>query len=144
MFSKACQYGIKAAIFIAVNSRENKRVNLKVIAKEINSPVAFTAKVLQILTKNGIIDSVKGAAGGFEVKKDLLDKIMLSSIVASIDGDAVYTNCGLGLGNCSEITPCAVHFKFKQIREELKIMLETTSLLNLSNNINSEFAFLKR
>ena len=35
MFSKACQYGIKAAIFIAVNSRENKRVNLKDISKEL-------------------------------------------------------------------------------------------------------------
>ena len=144
MFSKACQYGIKAAIFIAVNSRENKRVNLKDIAKEISSPVAFTAKVLQILTKNGVIDSVKGATGGFEIKNEQLDKIMLSSIVTSIDGDAVYTECGLGLGSCSEITPCAVHYKFKHIREELKVMLETTSLFDLSNNINNKFAFLKR
>ncbi|MBK5244862.1 MAG: Rrf2 family transcriptional regulator, partial [Eubacteriaceae bacterium] len=144
MFSKACQYGIKAAIFIAVNSQENKRVNLKVIAKEINSPVAFTAKVLQILTKNGIIDSVKGATGGFEIKNARLDKIMLSCIVASIDGNTVYTNCGLGFDNCSEITPCSVHFKFKHIREDLKEMLETTSLFDLSNNINNKLAFLKR
>jgi Rrf2 family protein len=144
MFSKACQYGIKAAIFIAVKSQEKSRVNLNDISKEINSPIAFTAKVLQILTKKGIIDSVKGATGGFEIKNDQLDKIMISQIVDSIDGNTIYTNCGLGFGNCSENKPCSVHFKFKHIREDLKIMLETTSLLDLSNNINNKLAFIKR
>lgn len=144
MFSKACQYGIKATIFIAVKSQEDKRVNLNEIAKEIDSPIAFTAKVLQILSKNGIIDSIKGATGGFEIKKDQLDKIMISQIVNSIDGNSIYESCGLGFGKCSEIKPCAVHFKFKKIREDLKDMLETTSLLDLSNNINNKLAFIKR
>ncbi len=144
MFSKACQYGIKAAIFIAIKSQENLRVNLSDISKEIDSPNAFTAKVLQKLSKNGIIDSVKGAAGGFEIKSDQLDKIMMSQIVDSIDGNPVYTNCGLGFGNCSETRPCSVHFKYKSIREDLKEMLETTSLLELSNNINNKLAFMRR
>ncbi len=144
MFSKACQYGIKATIFIAVKSQEDKRVNVNEIAKEIDSPIAFTAKVLQKLTKSKIINSIKGAAGGFEIKKDQLDKIMMSRIVTSIDGDAIYEGCGLGFGKCSEIKPCAVHFKFKKIREDLKEMLETTSLKALSNDINNEITFLKR
>ncbi|WP_445955741.1 RrF2 family transcriptional regulator [Yeosuana sp.] len=144
MFSKACQYGIKATIFIAVRSQENIRVNLNEIATEIDSPIAFTAKVLQKLTKSNIIDSIKGATGGFEIKKDQLDKIMISHIVDLIDGDSIYKNCGLGFDNCSEIMPCSVHFKFKHIREDLKEMLETTSLLDLSNNINNKLAFIKR
>ena len=44
MFSKACEYGIKASIFIAINSRDGRRVSPKEIAKEIDSPQAFTAK----------------------------------------------------------------------------------------------------
>jgi len=143
MFSKACQYGIKASIFIAIKSQEKLRVNLNDISKEINSPVAFTAKVLQILSKNGIINSVKGATGGFEIKNEQLDKIMISQIVDSIDGNTIYTNCGLGFDNCSETKPCSVHFKFKRIRDDLKDMLENTSLLDLSNNINNKFAFIK-
>ena len=59
MFSKACEYGIKAAVFIAVRSQKDERVSLNEIAKEINSPVAFTAKVLQQLTRNQIVDSLK-------------------------------------------------------------------------------------
>lgn len=75
MFSKACEYGIKAAIFIAVKSQQDTRVRLSDIAAEINSPVAFTAKVLQKLTKGKLVDSVKGPAGGFEIKKTKLAEI---------------------------------------------------------------------
>jgi Rrf2 family protein len=144
MFSKACEYGIKAAIFIAVKSEQENRVSLNEIAKEINSPIAFTAKVLQQLTKNGIVDSVKGPKGGFEIDKNKIADIKLSKIVSAIDGDAIYKGCGLGFHNCNENKPCPVHHKFKLIRDDLKQMLETTSLLDLSNDINNGITFLKR
>jgi Rrf2 family iron-sulfur cluster assembly transcriptional regulator len=65
MFSKACEYAIRATIYIALQSQESKRVTLKDIAKEIDSPEAFTAKIMQQLVKRGIVDSLKGPTGGF-------------------------------------------------------------------------------
>ncbi|MGP8217535.1 MAG: RrF2 family transcriptional regulator [Bacteroidia bacterium] len=143
MFSKACEYGIKAAIYVAVKSQEGRRVSLEEIAGEINSPVAFTAKVLQKLTRDKIVDSLRGPAGGFEIKKNKAGAIKLSQIVKAIDGDSIYKGCGLGFNNCNERKPCPVHFKFRLIREELKQMLETTSLLDLQNDINKGTSFLK-
>jgi|SRR5690606_15821455 Rrf2 family iron-sulfur cluster assembly transcriptional regulator len=143
MFSKACEYGIKAAIFIATNSYEGKRVTPKEIAKEINSPQAFTAKILQDLVRHNVINSVKGAYGGFEVNKNNLKHIKLSQIVKAIDGDNIYNGCGLGLERCDENHPCPVHDKFKAIRNELKYMLENTSLEELALNIKGGLAFLK-
>lgn len=66
MFSKSCEYGIRATAFVAVESKKNHRVSLRMIAKAIDSPVAFTAKILQQLASHGIISSVQGAMGGFE------------------------------------------------------------------------------
>ena len=63
MFSKACEYGIRAAVYIAHQSMEGRRVSLKEIAEKIDSPVAFTAKILQQLSRNGIVESIKGAGG---------------------------------------------------------------------------------
>lgn len=143
MFSKACEYGIKAAVFIAVRSQEGKRISLNEIAGEINSPTAFTAKVLQQLTRNNIVDSVRGPAGGFEINKNKVNKIMLSKIVSAIDGDSIYKGCALGFHNCNENLPCPLHHKFVLIRNELKQMLETTSLLDLSKDINDGVTFLK-
>lgn len=122
MFSKACEYGITATVHIATQSLHGNRVGLKDIASEIDSPEAFTAKILQQLVKSGIIDSVKGPSGGFEVDKDRM-KETLSQIVSAIDGDAIYKGCGLGLHECSSKRPCPVHYKFKVIRDDLRRML---------------------
>jgi Rrf2 family protein len=144
MFSKACEYGIKATIYIAVQSNQGNRVSLRDIAKEIDSPEAFTAKILQQLAKNNIIDSVKGPTGGFEIEKKKLEKIKLSQIVSALDGDSIYRGCGLGLKECSEKKPCPVHEKFKIIRNELKNMLESTNLLELALDLKEGLTFLKR
>jgi Rrf2 family iron-sulfur cluster assembly transcriptional regulator len=143
MFSKACEYGIRAVIYIAGQSYNGNRVSLKSIAEEINSPEAFTAKILQQLVKNELIGSVKGPNGGFEIEKSRMAEIRLSEIVSAIDGDAIYKGCGLGLKDCSEIHPCPVHHKFKKIRTDLRNMLESTTLLELTRGLKKGLTFLK-
>ena len=143
MFSKACEYGIKASIFIAINSYAGRRVSPKEIAKEIDSPQAFTAKILQDLVRHKVINSVKGAHGGFEIDKNDIPLIKLTQIVNAIDGDTIYNGCGLGLEKCDENHPCPVHDKFKAVRDELKHMLENTTLDELALNITSGMSFLK-
>ncbi len=144
MFSKACEYGIRASIYIALQSLESRRVSLKEIAEEINSPVAFTAKILQLLSKNNIVDSVKGAHGGFEISRTQIDKLKLSEIVNAIDGNTIYEGCGLGLKECNAEKPCPVHDKFVSIRNDLRQMLENTSLYEMTTGLEMGVTFLKR
>jgi Rrf2 family protein len=143
MFSKACEYGIRATIYLARLSKEGEYSSLKQVSKAIDSPVAFTAKILQLLTRNGIILSTKGSTGGYEIPKSQLTKITLSDIVDAIDGNTIYNECGLGLKNCNESKPCPLHFQFKAIRDDLKQMLQTTTVLDLANEIHLGVAFLK-
>lgn len=143
MFSKACEYGIRASIFIAQQSLQGKKVSLKAVAKAIESPEAYTSKILQQLSRNHIIQSEKGPTGGFSIKQNELDTLKLSTIVCTIDGDAIYNGCGLGLKNCNEKQPCPVHNQFKTIRNGLKNMLETTSLKSLSMDLEKGLTFLK-
>lgn len=114
------------------------------VAKEINSPEAFTAKILQQLVRAGILSSVKGPSGGFFVAKERIDRIKLSEVVAAIDGDDIYRGCGLGLSECNEEYPCPLHFKFKKVRDDLRHMLETTSLYELATGFDMGLTFLKR
>ncbi len=144
MFSKACEYGIRAVIHLARVSEKGERGSLKQVAEAIDSPVAFTAKVLQLLARDGIIFSVHGPTGGYEIPKENLTKIYLSDIVKAIDGDEIYNGCGLGLENCNEKKPCPLHFQFKVIRDDLKEMLQTTSVQDLAKGLHDGMAFLKR
>ena len=75
--------------------------------------------------------------------KNTIASIKLAHIVKAIDGDKIYNGCGLGLEVCDENHPCPVHDKFKTVRDELKYMLENTSLEELALNIKSGTSFLK-
>ena len=143
MFSKTCEYGIRATIIIASESYLDKRVGLKEIAKKIDSPVAFTAKILQVLSRENIINSIKGVGGGFEIQKDKMNQITLAQIVKALDGDNIFKGCCLGLTLCSEEHPCPAHHKFKSIRAELVFMLEHTNLEELASGIKSGDTFLR-
>ncbi|MBP1840154.1 RrF2 family transcriptional regulator [Formosa algae] len=144
MFSKACEYGIRATVFIAVNSLKNQRVSPKEIAKEINSPEAFTAKILQKLAKNHVVNSIKGAHGGFEIDTVNMKNITLSDIIKAIDGDHIYEDCGTGLSECSDSNPCPMHARFKNVRRDLKFFLETTNLEDMALDITLGESILKR
>lgn len=144
MFSKACEYGIRASIFIAEQSKLGNKVSLKEVAEAIESPIAYTSKILQQLTRNNIINSDKGPRGGFYMNKQELDNVKLSTIVFAVDGDNIYKGCGLGLKQCNEKLPCPVHNQFKVIRDELKKMLETTTVHSLVIDYKNGLTFLKR
>lgn len=144
MFSKTCEYGIRATIYLASLADKNQKASLEEIAAEIDSPVSFTSKILQRLTKNGLLISVKGASGGFKIDKNQLVNIKLWQIVAAIDGDNIYTGCGLGLKFCNAQKPCPLHEKFASIRNQLRDMLENTSLQELIQNNHLQHFYLKR
>lgn len=143
MFSKACEYGIRAMVYIAGESHRNSPVGLKDIAREIDSPVAFTAKILQGLAKSKLLDSVKGPQGGFYLSELNASRLTLDKIVAAIDGDQLYRGCALGLKQCSEVHPCPLHNQFKAIREDLRVMLESTSVQTLAIRRSKGEAILK-
>lgn len=143
MFSRACEYGIRATVYVANQSKQNKRAILKDIAKEIDSPEAFTAKILQQLAKSSIVTSVKGINGGFEIAPQKMSNLKLSDVVLAIDGNGIYTNCAFGLKDCSEEFPCPVHHKFKPIKANIRLMLEKTSVFEMSESLKDGLAFLK-
>lgn len=143
MFSKACEYGIKAMIFIAQSSEKEIRVSPKEITREIKTPVAFTAKIMQTLSREGLLDSTRGATGGFLLATSA-KKITLAQIVSAIDGNKIFTGCGLGLEQCNALKPCPVHEKFAVVRNELSLMLHSTSLLELSEGVTKGLSFLTR
>ncbi len=74
MFSKACEYGIRACIYIATESSVEKKIRIDKIAEQIKAPKAFTSKVLQQLVRHGIIFSSKGPRGGFYITEEKAKK----------------------------------------------------------------------
>lgn len=143
MLSKACEYGIKAVVLLAQCSAPGKLCNVKEISKEINSPEAFTAKVLQQLVRASVISSVKGPQGGFYIEEKKLKRLSLMHLVVAIDGDNIISKCVLGLRQCSESNPCPMHPKYKIVKENIRNMLETTFVHELASDLEKKLIVLK-
>ena len=143
MFSKACEYAIKASIYIARQSLQQKRVNVKEVSQSIDAPVAFTAKILQVLCRENILQSVRGQQGGFVFDEIKQKEVKIFDLVRIFDGDGLFTQCGLGLHKCSSENPCPVHDDFKMVREKLLEMTQKHSLYDLALKTESGLAWLK-
>ena len=141
MISKACQYGIRAAIFIASRHNDGIKLNIKQIACEVDAPEAFTAKILQVLNKHRIITSLKGPYGGFFIEEFQLEQPAIN-IVNAIDGMSVFHECGLGLKQCSASHPCPMHDQYKIAREALQNAFQQTSIRDLALQVNEGSSFI--
>jgi len=143
IFSKTCEYAMRAVFFIAHRTSSGGKVGIKEIALGISSPEHFLAKILQDLSRRGIVSSAKGPNGGFFIDERNL-KRPLSHIVEAVDGNGLFTGCGLGLENCSEINPCPLHNQFKAIREQIHRMLENTAIEEFNEDLNLGITALKK
>lgn len=143
MFSKTCEYAIRAMIFIAQGSQDGNKVSIKAISKGIDSPEHFIAKILQDLSRRGFVQSVKGPNGGFYLNDESMG-CSLADVVKAVDGNKIFSGCGLGLSQCSETHPCPIHHKFKKIRNEINQMLEEAKLGEFNEQLEKTITYLKR
>jgi Rrf2 family transcriptional regulator, iron-sulfur cluster assembly transcription factor len=144
MFSKSCEYGIRAVIYIASQSMEGNLSKTGDIVKKSGSPRAFTGKILGQLKSAGLVESRTGPEGGFFMSQESIRLMSVSKIVTAIDGDQLFRGCGLGLESCDSNNPCPLHCKFAVIRTQLKDMLEKTTIFDLAVSLKTGDALLLR
>lgn len=143
MFSRTCEYGIKVMVYLWQRDYSvSPWAGVQEIADGIESPASFTAKVLQQLTKQGLLNSVRGPNGGFARINN--KNITLADIVKAIDGEKIMTNCVLGFQECSSERPCPVHHKFVGIKDNLKSVLHNTEMDELTKLLRSGKVVLKQ
>lgn len=130
MFSKRCEYGLRALTVIGEAGKNNRKVGIKEICKLAKTPESFTAKILQDLVRRRIIDSLKGPSGGFFFSRNL-DEISVYDVVLAIDGEEVFIKCGLGLSECNAKKPCPFHDQFETVRNELNKVCRNNNLNDL-------------
>lgn len=141
MFSKSCQYALQAVLYIGITIKEQKAVGLKAIAESQKIPQHFLSKILQELVKKKVLKSIKGPHGGFAFVKPT-NKLYLSQVVEIMDGTDLFDRCGLGLKKCSDQSPCPIHAKFKLVKADIKELLTTKSVAELSEDVNQGQAII--
>ena len=139
ILSQACQYGLRAVLFLALDNSEP--VLSKEIAAKLQIPPHFLAKILQDLSRRGLLLSFKGRGGGFRLARPA-DQIRLQDIVLAIEGEGFGKKCVLGLAECNEEIPCPVHSQWAPIKQEIWRMLGEKSIQQLVRDAAQTRRFL--
>jgi Rrf2 family iron-sulfur cluster assembly transcriptional regulator len=123
MLSATCKYGIRAVLFIASKQERDTNTGLKEIAKKLEIPQPYLAKILQTLARKKILHSSKGPHGGFYMMVPA-GKLTLMDLIEALDGRDFFDNCYVTGEKCNFDEPdkglCILH---NELREE-KIRLE--------------------
>lgn len=134
MLTKSTEYAIRALVFVQLKNLEQKRPGVIEIASEIEAPTAFTAKILQTVTKHGLLGSMKGRGGGFFFNESD-PELSLYKVIMVMEGDSIFTRCGFGLISCKDSRPCPLHNQYAVIREGYLKIAQTETIQSLANKI---------
>ncbi|WP_369049150.1 Rrf2 family transcriptional regulator [Tenacibaculum sp. UWU-22] len=131
MFTRASKNGIRSVLFLANNSSAKKKLGAKFVAEKLEIPAPFLAKILQKLSKNDIISSVKGPHGGFYLNKENTQKTLLD-VILCIDQSNKLEECFLGQLECNNEKPCVVHHIYKPFKKQMLLEVKTKTIAEVA------------
>lgn len=141
MLSYTCKTAIKAVIYLSSKSENDEKTGIKEISGRINASEHTVGKILQLLARKKIINSLKGPSGGFYLNEKQQEQAVIH-IVKAIEGDAVFKECGLGLNKCSAAHPCPIHDEYKVARELMEKIFSERKVRDLCGAVTNGLAYL--
>lgn len=130
ILSRTSQYAVQAMIYMATQSLNTPVLN-KDIAERLNVPAPYLAKILQAMSKGGLLSSFRGRLGGFCLREPAA-QISLMRLLQLTEGADFTQSCLLGLKRCSDETACPVHARWLPIKEKVIEMLNQMTLADLA------------
>lgn len=134
MFSKSCQYAIRAVLYLAEEGKGGQCVGVKEIAENLGVPGPFLAKLLQQLSRNHIIGSTKGPHGGFCMGQKHLENPLIK-VIECIDGPDVFSSCALSLPECNAANPCPLHYQSLAYKQGLLKLLKDKTIAEVAQQV---------
>lgn len=141
MLSYTCKTAIKAVIYLSGRSRNGDKAGIKEISGRINASEHTVGKILQLLARKKVINSLKGPSGGFYLLEEQQNQAIIH-VVEAIEGDTVFNECGLGLSKCSATHPCPIHHEYKVARDLMEKIFRERKVGDLCGSVTHGLSYL--
>lgn len=97
---------------------------------KVRVPANYRAKILNQLTRAGLLASTRGRAGGFRLSRPASD-IRLADVVAPFEPASART-CILGRARCQDAVPCAAHAGWRDLGRARDEYLRGTTVADVA------------
>jgi Rrf2 family protein len=129
MVTRAADYALRATLTLA-GLPPGARMCLSELADDCDVPPAYLYKVLQSLTRNGMLAAHRGITGGYELTSRARESNVLD-VVEAVDGLPLLNTCVLS-GGCHRAPACAAHPVWHQAQERMREVLAAARIVDLA------------
>ena len=142
MLSNSTKYALKSVLYLSLKSDKDRKIHGREIAAAIKAPAQYVSKILQILSRQEFISSMKGRHGGFYLSEDNRTKKLIDIIIA-IDGEQRIHSCALDLEKCNLNQPCPIHDVIYPTKSKLIEFFQSETIQSFADKYEKESAFIK-
>jgi FeS assembly SUF system regulator len=126
--SKLTDYAILMMVELA---RERNMLSANLLAERIGVEVPTASKVLKLLAGGGLLESFRGASGGYRVMRSAT-AISVAEVIAAVEGPIAMTECSVEPGLCHQESSCNLRSNWQQISVAVARALEAVTLAQMS------------
>ena len=131
-FTKQTDYGLIALHFLAARFYEDRATNARTIAQECLLPSELLAKTMQLLAKNGLVESKNGPKGGYVLARHP-SSITVAEVIRAIEGPIAIAGCQISnASNCEQYRNCSIFHPMGQLQGRINELLEEMTIFDLA------------
>lgn len=131
--SKLTDYGVVVLSHMA--RRPGRLLCAGEVAEMTLLPEPTVAKILKLLARENIVQSLRGAQGGYILERDL-SEISVAALVTALDGPVALTACVDGQeGACSVESLCPMRGGWDRVNAAVRAALESVTLAEVAGPI---------
>jgi FeS assembly SUF system regulator len=126
---KLTDYG--TVVMTALAARPAALRNAHELATETHVAAPTVSKLLKQLAKSGLVESIRGAHGGYRLARSP-DLITVAEVVSALEGPIALTQCSVHDGGCSIESHCGVRGNWRLINSAIRQALESVTLAQMA------------
>jgi FeS assembly SUF system regulator len=131
--SKMTDYAIM--VMVELHASRGEVLSAHALADRSSLELPTVSKVLKLLVKVGLVESFRGANGGYSMEMDAAD-ISVAEIIAAIEGPIAMTECSVEEGLCAQEAICSLRGNWQRISIAITKAMEGVSLAEMSKPVN--------
>ena len=137
--SKMTDYAI---VLMVELTREGETLSAHALAERVHLEVPTVSKVLKLLSGAGLLQSYRGANGGYRVSRPA-ERISVAEVIAAIEGPIAMTECSVEPGLCHQEDNCNLRSNWQRISVAVSRALEGVSLAEMSAPLKKAAGMLR-
>lgn len=124
------RYGLRILLDLAAHQTDKRPRLIREIAKSQQISDKYVSRLILALRDAGIVDSLRGARGGYSIAKPL-DQVTLLEAIETMEGPLEVVECLAGAATCERAAACGPRQFWRQFNDEIRGILQKYTVQDL-------------